>query len=213
MTTDTDGLAFSGVFQKRRCRESLQPNWYLSRHSAVVSVRAPTSAAAFRAISFSNIIPKLQFKILITSSSMDEEPQAKRRRLHPVDQNESRAAIHSMLHANNGATMLNPSANVSTSSSLTRPITPPIIRRSNQAPIDLTEEDIPSTSGSVAPDLLEEYTHSGIKLNPSPIHLTEVEGLSSALNIDTISLQDIVGDPLVRECWVFNYLFDVEFLM
>ncbi|MCJ1434157.1 hypothetical protein MMC27_003524 [Xylographa pallens] len=144
---------------------------------------------------------------------MDEEPKAKRRRLHPVDQNESRTAIRSMLHANNGATTLNPSANVSTSSSLTRPISPPIIRRSKQASIDLTEEDIPSTGGSVAPDLLEEYTHSGIKLIPSPIHLTKVEGLSSALNIDTFSLQDLVGDPLIRECWVFNYLFDVEFLI
>ena len=47
----------------------------------------------------------------------------------------------------------------------------------------------------------------------SPIQLTRVEGLSYADNVDTVSLQDIVGDPLIKECWVFNYLFDVDFLM
>ncbi|MCJ1283186.1 hypothetical protein MMC26_002513 [Xylographa opegraphella] len=88
-----------------------------------------------------------------------------------------------------------------------------MIRRSKEVSVDLTEEHILPTSGSVAPDIAKQYTPSGIELIPSPIHLTKVEGLSSALNIDTFSLQDLVGDPLIRECWVFNYLFDVEFLI
>ena len=50
-------------------------------------------------------------------------------------------------------------------------------------------------------------------LLPSPIHLTRVDGLSHANNIDCLSLSDLVGDPLIRECWAFNYLFDVNFLL
>ena len=147
------------------------------------------------------------------SSSIDEERKAKRRRLHLVNNNENRSAVHSTLQTNNSTTTLTLNANVSTSSSLTRPISPPITRRSKYVSVDLTEEDTLSTSESVAPDISKQHTHSGIELIPSPIHLTKVEGLSSALNIDTFSLQDLVGDPLIKECWVFNYLFDVEFLM
>lgn len=32
-------------------------------------------------------------------------------------------------------------------------------------------------------------------------------------NEDTVRLRDILGDPMIRECWQFNYLFDVDFLM
>ncbi|KAL8948384.1 MAG: hypothetical protein Q9222_005425 [Ikaeria aurantiellina] len=47
----------------------------------------------------------------------------------------------------------------------------------------------------------------------SPINLSTVQGLSNSCNIDTVSLKDILGDPLIRECWLFNYLFDVDFIM
>ncbi|KAL8866107.1 MAG: hypothetical protein Q9174_006488 [Haloplaca sp. 1 TL-2023] len=47
----------------------------------------------------------------------------------------------------------------------------------------------------------------------SPIQLSTVNGLPTASNIDTVSLHDILGDPLIKECWLFNYLFDVDFVM
>ena len=47
----------------------------------------------------------------------------------------------------------------------------------------------------------------------SPITLTKVEGLPDAVNLDTVSLEDILGNPLVKECWAFNYLIDVDFLL
>ena len=47
----------------------------------------------------------------------------------------------------------------------------------------------------------------------SPIKLTKVEGLPDAVNVDTASLEDILSNPLVKECWAFNYLIDVEFLL
>ncbi len=48
---------------------------------------------------------------------------------------------------------------------------------------------------------------------PSPIHLSTVNGLADSTNVDTVSLRDILGDPLIKECWLFNYLIDVHFVM
>lgn len=36
---------------------------------------------------------------------------------------------------------------------------------------------------------------------------------SSGNNVDTVKLRDILGDPLIKECWQFNYCFDVDWLM
>lgn len=36
---------------------------------------------------------------------------------------------------------------------------------------------------------------------------------SKGFNVDTVKLRDILGDPMIRECWQFNYCFDVDFLM
>ncbi|MCJ1457561.1 hypothetical protein MMC28_007929 [Mycoblastus sanguinarius] len=48
---------------------------------------------------------------------------------------------------------------------------------------------------------------------PSPMQLNSIEGLPAASNKDTLRLRDILGDPLIRECWLFNYLFDMDFVM
>ncbi|KAK0701842.1 tyrosyl-DNA phosphodiesterase I [Lasiosphaeria miniovina] len=47
----------------------------------------------------------------------------------------------------------------------------------------------------------------------SPFHLTRIRDLPPELNVDTIGLNDILGDPLISECWEFNYLHDIDFLM
>jgi tyrosyl-DNA phosphodiesterase-1 len=31
--------------------------------------------------------------------------------------------------------------------------------------------------------------------------------------VDAVSLKDILGDPLIAECWEFNYLHNLDFLM
>ena len=51
------------------------------------------------------------------------------------------------------------------------------------------------------------------KTIPSPIQLNHVRDLPAASNVDTLKLSDIVGDPLIKECWLFNYLFDIDFVM
>ena len=51
------------------------------------------------------------------------------------------------------------------------------------------------------------------KLMASPFRLTSIRDLPLSKNIDTISLRDILGNPLIKEAWVFNYCFDVDWLM
>ena len=51
------------------------------------------------------------------------------------------------------------------------------------------------------------------KVVPSPIQLNFIEALSAISNVDTISLGSILGDPMIKECWLFNYLFDMDFVM
>ncbi|KAH9876964.1 hypothetical protein IAQ61_002325 [Plenodomus lingam] len=54
---------------------------------------------------------------------------------------------------------------------------------------------------------------SNINFIPSPIQLIRIEDMGAMQNVDAIGLGDILGDPLIRECWNFNYLFDLGFVM
>lgn len=47
----------------------------------------------------------------------------------------------------------------------------------------------------------------------SPFRLTHIRDLPDEMNRDTVTLGDLLGDPLIAECWEFNYLHDIPFLM
>ncbi|GKT45619.1 putative U3 small nucleolar RNA-associated protein 13 [Colletotrichum spaethianum] len=47
----------------------------------------------------------------------------------------------------------------------------------------------------------------------SPFQLTRIRDLPEAANHDTVALKGILGDPLIAECWEFNFLHDIHFLM
>lgn len=51
------------------------------------------------------------------------------------------------------------------------------------------------------------------KIIKSPFQLTSIKDLPATSNQDAVSLKDILGDPLISECWEFNYLHDLDFLM
>jgi tyrosyl-DNA phosphodiesterase-1 len=76
-----------------------------------------------------------------------------------------------------------------------RPISPPILRR--------------------APRVLEATaTHNlDTRSIPSPFRLSRIRDASTNDNVDAVHLHDLVGSPLVKECWHFNFLFDVDFVM
>ncbi|EXF78064.1 tyrosyl-DNA phosphodiesterase [Colletotrichum fioriniae PJ7] len=52
----------------------------------------------------------------------------------------------------------------------------------------------------------------GIRLK-SPFQLTTIRDLPEAANRDCVGLADILGDPMIAECWEFNFLHDIHFLM
>ncbi|KAH7160834.1 tyrosyl-DNA phosphodiesterase-domain-containing protein [Dactylonectria macrodidyma] len=47
----------------------------------------------------------------------------------------------------------------------------------------------------------------------SPWQLTWVQDLSEDQNRDALTLKDLLGDPLISECWEFNFLHQISFLM
>jgi tyrosyl-DNA phosphodiesterase-1 len=54
---------------------------------------------------------------------------------------------------------------------------------------------------------------TGNKTFKSPFQLTWIRDLPPGANTDAVTLGDILGDPLVAECWDFNYLHDIDFLL
>ncbi|KAF3396904.1 hypothetical protein DPV78_007496 [Talaromyces pinophilus] len=111
--------------------------------------------------------------------------------------------------------------NITTLVSLSRPVTPPWTTRDRRPPkhnhIDHTDharhniDSIRSRkpNDEIKPSITEGQPH----IIRSPIQLTHIRDLSADKNIDTVQLHDILGDPMIRECWQFNYCFDVDFVM
>lgn len=87
--------------------------------------------------------------------------------------------------------------------SLHRSITPPPCSRQQSQPAAITSPSQKSESCPTPETIC------------SPISLTHIRDLpgSSANNVETVQLRDLLGDPMIRECWQFNYLFDVDYLM
>ena len=90
--------------------------------------------------------------------------------------------------------------------SLQRAISPPFPRGCPE----LTDGELTSGTGDTGDT---GGTARPLQLINSPVQLTHVRDLPDGNNVDTIRLRDILGDPMIRECWQFNYLFDVDFLM
>ncbi|KAK1752096.1 tyrosyl-DNA phosphodiesterase-domain-containing protein [Echria macrotheca] len=120
----------------------------------------------------------------------------------------------------------------STPKTLTHPISPPRKKRRVPAHAATDEEDEDLRPSSTQPRPPTEVSHTrqssaaaAAAAQPnnnkerkntfirSPFQLTKISDLSESHNRDTVSLGDILGDPLIRECWSFNYLHDVDFTL
>lgn len=124
------------------------------------------------------------------------EPPSKRRRLSN----------------NNGGRSTAGASGRSTPQSLSHPVSPPRRRNRLQATpaedTELARESTPSNSTNTDTD-----TDTRNKTFQSPFQLTWIRDLPDAANTDAITLGDILGDPLIAECWNFNYLHDIDFLL
>ena len=96
-------------------------------------------------------------------------------------------------------------------------ISPPPKRRSSPIREDHEDRDINHFAGRPEKRPPQgphdgRYRPPGITI-PSPMQLNFVAELPASSNVDTVSLGNLLGDPMIKECWLFNYLFDVDFVM
>ena len=77
---------------------------------------------------------------------------------------------------------------------------------------DQDETGIASLSRPISPPLKKQRQTTRRTVR-SPWQLTWIRDLPESLNRDAVTLEDLLGDPLIYECWEFNYLHDVDFLM
>ncbi|KAK4237097.1 tyrosyl-DNA phosphodiesterase I [Achaetomium macrosporum] len=91
-----------------------------------------------------------------------------------------------------------------TPASLTHPISPPLKKRRLAA----QTEDEQTEHEKTSKDSVQQS-----RIFQSPFRLTKIRDLPPEMNKDTVTLRDILGDPLISECWEFNYLHDIDFLM
>jgi len=89
-----------------------------------------------------------------------------------------------------------------TDSGSSRPITPPPLRR---GVVQTSSNDVFACSTLISQEDLE--------ILPSPFKLTRIRDTQDTNNVDSITLGDILGDPLIKEMWQFNFLIDLDFTM
>jgi tyrosyl-DNA phosphodiesterase-1 len=110
-----------------------------------------------------------------------------------------------------------------------RPISPPLTERKNNGISETVPTpgwgfgDVPrAASPPAAADLAAssqpkaERDGKGVgstKYVRAPVQLTRIEDLAPHQNVDAVGLRDILGDPMIKECWNFNYLHDINFVM
>jgi tyrosyl-DNA phosphodiesterase-1 len=89
-----------------------------------------------------------------------------------------------------------------------RSISPPARKKQHCHSPNVVAPLIPKASGQSVP-----MSSRAERFIPSPIQLNRISDLPASSNVDTVSLRDILGDPLISECWIFNYLVDVDYVM
>jgi len=111
-------------------------------------------------------------------------------------------------------------------SSLSRPISPPSKRQRTtseattapEASEDETkpdERDPEAVSGASNAAIASDSASQGAESRTcaSPWQLTWIRDLPEDLNRDAVTLKDLLSDPLISDCWEFNFLHDIDFLM
>ena len=96
-------------------------------------------------------------------------------------------------------------------------ISPPPKRNATRAGDAIGKEVIDLTDSDAQPKAVDPISSQAKQMPshviPSPVQLNFVRDLPATNNIDTIKLSDILGDPILEECWLFNYLFEMDFVM
>lgn len=96
---------------------------------------------------------------------------------------------------------------------LHRPVSPPPLRKGKS--VDITKDvlALPSVQQQQQLLLTSQGACTTSKVIKSPFQLTQIRDLPDDSNVDAVSIKDLLGDPLISECWNFNYLHNLDFLM
>ncbi|KAI5841640.1 tyrosyl-DNA phosphodiesterase-domain-containing protein [Tricharina praecox] len=76
--------------------------------------------------------------------------------------------------------------------------------------IDLTVDEPDARDANGAGFLTAESSTQTVS---SPFRLTRIRGLPNSENKNTVGIDDILGDVMLREVWLFNYMHDIEWMM
>jgi tyrosyl-DNA phosphodiesterase-1 len=94
--------------------------------------------------------------------------------------------------------------------SLSRNVSPPRGRKkANSLQAQDHLQTLAQTDASKAVD--NSYNQSNAP--QAPFRLTKIYDLGDESNVDTITLNDILGRPDLKEVWLFDFLYDVDFVM
>ncbi|MCJ1312929.1 hypothetical protein MMC25_006605 [Agyrium rufum] len=96
-----------------------------------------------------------------------------------------------------------------------RSISPPVIAKPSSEPATISIPHVAALSVTEVPRISSASPSMSTvnHLISSPFHLTTVHALTPSNNIDCVRLEELLHNPLIKECWAFNYLFDVGFLL
>jgi tyrosyl-DNA phosphodiesterase 1 len=98
--------------------------------------------------------------------------------------------------------------------SLKREISPPPkFKRATNSSSTQHSSSSTQISSNVKPDKGKQRVLPSTPTHRTPFRLTRIADLDEASNVDTISLQDLIGRPSLTEVWLFDYLFDMNFVM
>src|SRR5271156_6571749 len=109
-------------------------------------------------------------------------------------------------------------------SSFARPVSPPLRPSSRQSLSSVTPKSAsPIVADVVSVPKQDEDLNSGKEdagLSPlgslsiaSPFQLTRIRDLPEYCNVDTVTLFDLLDNVMIKEAWIFNFLFDVDWIM
>ena len=74
----------------------------------------------------------------------------------------------------------------------------------SQSKFPFPEQPQPKSTGSL---------HPPCRIVKSPFKLTRIRDLPANANIDTVGVKDILGDVMLKEVWLFDFLYDVDWVM
>lgn len=97
--------------------------------------------------------------------------------------------------------------------SMSTPVSPPRKKRRGQGEMTGVPGPVGVATDATAKDQKRPDAIPSRPTLKSPFHLTAIHDLPASANIDTVTVRDVFGDPRVIECWEFNYLHDLDFLM